>query len=82
LLCPSGMSTAKRPTGVRSPPSNRSEKRVKAAPVWRPTVPSATITAATSDEDTALQEAHATLAEVRTLLDTLVLLLDRARRKR
>lgn len=82
MPCFSVMSTVKRPTGVRSPSSNRSEKRIKAAPVHHPTLPSLRITASSSDEENALREAHGVLAEVRSLVDTLVLLLDRAHRRR
>jgi hypothetical protein len=56
------------------PPPGHSEARVKKAPKWSPTLPSASPPASEPD---ALAEAHAAIAEARSALDAAVLALDR-----
>lgn len=56
-----------------------SERRVKAAPKWSPTLPSA---APPKEEPDPLAEAHAALADVRAALDVAVQALDRIKRRR
>jgi hypothetical protein len=75
------MAHAKRAPGGRTsqPPGTlHSEKRVKVAPKWSPTLPS---TPSAAEPDPVI-EAHATLNEARQLLDTLVLLIDRLGRSK
>jgi hypothetical protein len=75
------MAQAKRAPGGRPsqpPGAMHSERRVKTAPKWSPTLPSA---AAADAEPDPVIEAHATLNEARQLLDTLVLLIDRLARR-
>ena len=68
---------SERPARASSPPG-ASEKRMKAAPKWSPTLPSARASVVPDP----LAEAHAALAEARAALDVVLLCLDRISSRR